>query len=78
MFKLRTLIYSLFMMFIVAGCVPPQGIILAPGANGTMVNGSYQQGENDGCWSKQHAGTKKDTYLYNHSGNYRDGWTLWI
>ncbi|MEJ2488932.1 MAG: hypothetical protein P8Y50_03880 [Sulfurovaceae bacterium] len=62
MFKLRTLIYSLFMMFIVAGCC----------ASGST--NFYQQGKNDGCWSKQHPGTKKNIYLYNHNSNYRNGW----
>ena len=39
-----------------------------------VVQNRYQQGYNDGCWSKRHAGTKKNYNLYNNNYTYRNGW----
>jgi len=34
----------------------------------------YKRGYSDGCWSKRHHTTRKDSRLYQRNRTYRDGW----
>ncbi|MDM5272504.1 hypothetical protein PGH07_09965 [Sulfurovum sp. zt1-1] len=61
----------LFVSLNLTGCVP--GPPPPPPKPKPMVN-YYQQGYNDGCWTKRHAGMKKNHYLYDHYYSYRKGW----
>lgn len=72
--SLLTLATALFVSLNLTGCVPPPPPGPYPGTPpGPSVN-YYQKGYNDGCWTKRHAGARKNQYLYNHHYSYRNGW----